>query len=328
MSKSKVYFIKTAEIKKIESLLPKFGVSPGIKVHFGERGCDTYVKADLIKQITKYLDKPIFLETSVLYKSPRRTAIGHREVAIEHGFDWLPIDFLDGAEGDNSLEVEINGKYFKKCFLGKNLQDHNEILVISHFKGHGGTGFGGAIKNLGMGLASRKGKLAMHSSIKHHINKEKCISCGACISHCPVNAIEFDVNKKAFIIQEKCISCSKCISVCPSGAVRIPWGSTGKQELGERVAEYAYAAQLNKQCFYVNFLINITAECDCSDFHMEKVIPDIGILASSDPVAIDQASYDLGLGQSSDFKKFNGDLQLQHGEELGLGSRNYDLINK
>jgi len=296
-------------------------------VHFGERGCDTFVPAKYIKTITDNLDKPTFIETSVLYKSPRRTASGHREVAQEHGFNWLPIDFLDGEEGDNSLETKINGKYFKECFLGKNLDKYKELLVVSHFKGHSSAGFGGAIKNLAMGLGSRQGKLAMHASIKHHIKKEKCISCGSCILHCPAAAIELDKNKKAFIKQYKCISCSKCISVCQSGAVKIPWGSTGREELGERIAEYAYAAQLNRKCFYINFLINITNDCDCNGKHMDTVAPDVGILASADPVAIDQASYDLVSKEASTFIEFNGAAQLQHAENLGLGNRKYELVN-
>jgi len=327
IEKTKVFFIKLNEIEKIKNLLPEFGVSPVVKVHFGERGCDTFVPAKYIKQITDNLDQPTFIETSVLYKSQRRTASGHLDVEKENGFDWLTIDFLDGEEGDDFIEIKIKGNYFSECYLGRGLEKYKELLVISHFKGHGGSGFGGAIKNLGMGLASRKGKLAMHASIKHNIQKEKCISCGSCISHCPVSAIEFDDNKKAFIKQHKCISCSKCISVCPVGAVKIPWGSTGRKELGEKIAEYAYAAQLNRKCFYINFLINITKECDCNDVHMEPVIPDIGILASSDPVAIDQASYDLAVKQSSAAENFNSDPQLHYAEEIGLGSRDYELIN-
>lgn len=326
--KSKVYFVKLDEIQKIKDLLPMFDKSAGVKVHFGERGCDTFVPAKYIKKITDNLDQPTFIETSVLYKSPRRTAAGHKEAAIEHGFDWLPIDFLDGEVGDDLLTIEINGKFCKECYLGKNLEKYKELLVISHFKGHGGSGFGGALKNLAMGLASRQGKLAMHASIKHHVTKDNCISCGFCISNCPVTAIEFDDVNKAFIKQDKCISCSKCISVCPVGAVKIPWGSTGRGDLGAKIAEYAYAAQLNRKCFYVNFLINITKDCDCNGKHMDAVVPDIGILASSDPVAIDQASYDLVAQHDGEVaKKFNNDAQLSHAAELGLGNRDYELIN-
>jgi len=326
-AKAKVYFVKIDEIEKIKELLPEFKMPLGVKVHFGEQGNTTFVPAKYIKQITDSLDKPVFVESSVLYKSPRRTAVGHKKLAQEHGFDWLPIDIMDGEVGDDCSEVDIEGQHFQKCYLAKNLEKYKSLLVISHFKGHGGAGFGGALKNLSMGLACRRGKLAMHSMIKHHIKKEKCISCGACIASCPVDAIAFDENKKAFINEEVCISCSKCISVCSVGAVLIPWGGAGKKELGERIAEYALAGQMGKQCFYINFLINITDSCDCVDKQMDKVTEDIGILISSDPVAIDQASYDLVLKQSHNIESFNNDAQLQHAEELVLGSRKYELIN-
>jgi uncharacterized protein len=327
MNKGKVFFLKLDGLNKIKDLLPEFNTPLGVKVHFGEAGNKTFVPANYVKQIADLVNEPTFIEASVLYKSPRRTAAGHKEVAHEHGFDFLPIDITDGETGDDCSEVKIDGKHFQNCYLGKGLEKYKSLLVISHFKGHMGAGFGGALKNIGMGLGCRRGKLAMHSMIKHHIKKEKCISCGACIANCPVNAIAFDENKKAFINQEICISCSKCIAVCPVEAVRIPWGGAGKIELQERIAEYAYAAQLNKKCFYVNFLINITADCDCMNIAMEKLTEDIGVLASDDPVAIDQASYDLVVAKHEEFKNHAADAQLRHGEELGLGSREYELIN-
>lgn len=326
-NKSKVYFVKLDELEKVKNILPEFDRPLGVKVHFGEEGNTTFVPADLIKKIADNLAGAVFVETSVLYKSPRRTATGHREVALQHGFDWLPIDFLDGEEGDDCLEVKIDGRQFQSCYLGKNLEKYKSLFVISHFKGHGGTGFGGALKNLAMGLACRRGKLAMHSLIKHSINKDKCIGCGVCASSCPVQAIAFDENKKAYIKQHKCISCSKCISVCPVSAVRIPWGGAGKKDLEERIAEYAFAAQKDKHCFYINFLINITKECDCVDKEMEIITKDIGVLASEDPVAIDQASYDLVSKQCSEFAGNSADNQLQRAEEVGMGSREYELIN-
>lgn len=327
MEKSRVYFIKLNELDKISQHLSNFEGPLGVKVHFGEEGNTTFIPSELIKKITDLVKADAFIETSVLYKSPRRTAAGHKEVALSHGFDFLPIDFLDGEEGDDCTEVEIGGKQFRTCHLGKNLDKYKSLLVISHFKGHGGSGFGGALKNLAMGLACRRGKLAMHSLIKHSINKTKCIGCGTCISHCPVSAVAFDDNKRAYVRQNKCISCSKCISVCPTGAVRIPWGGAGKKDLEERIAEYAYAGQKNKKCFYINFLINITKECDCVDKPMEIMTKDIGVLASSDPVAIDQASFHLVLGQCDAFQEKNGDSQLKRAEEMGMGARDYEIIN-
>lgn len=352
---SKVYFLQLNQIEKVKDLLPKFQEPLGIKVHFGEAGNITYLPPRYVKQITDMLSDPIFVEASVLYKSPRSTAAGHKEVAREHGFDFLPIDITDGEVGDDNMEVEIEGKHFSKCYLGKGLEKYKSLLVISHFKGHMAAGFGGALKNIGMGLGSRRGKLAMHSSYitagpggalkdlgaglvsrygksaihsfnKHRVKKEKCISCGTCIANCPVNAITFDVDKKAFIDPDICISCSKCIAVCPVGAVQIPWGAAGKTGLQERIAEYAYAAQLGKQCFYINFLVNITDNCDCMGAEMQKITDDIGILVSDNPVAIDQASYDLVIAKHEEFKNHAADDQLRHGEELGLGNREYELI--
>lgn len=323
---SKVYFIKLNEIDEIKKLLPEFKGKIGVKVHFGEEGNITYVPAKLVKQIVQMVENPTLIETSVLYKSSRSLAKTHKELAIKHGFDFAPIDILDGEKGDDSLLVEINGKHFKECYLGKNLQNYDSLLVISHFKGHCESRFGGALKNLGMGLASRRGKLAQHSNVKHHIKKEKCSSCGTCLENCPVAAIVFDENKKAEINQGKCISCSKCIAVCPTGAVRIPWGTPGKEFFQERVAEYAKAASQGRNCFYINFLINITKDCDCMDKELEIITPDIGILASSDPVALDQASYDLVVKQYPEFANFYGESQLKHAQELGLGSKDYELI--
>jgi len=327
MNKSKVFFIKLDEIEKLKSLFPKFKAPLGVKVHFGEEGNITFIRGEKIKPIVEMLEDPKFVECSVLYKGQRTFAKTHRELALKHGFDYAPIDLLDGEEGDDSIELEINKKHYQKCYLGKGLENYNSLLVISHFKGHMMAGFGGALKNIGMGLASRKGKLALHASIKHKIIKEKCISCGDCIRNCPVEAIKYNKDKKAEIDQGMCISCSKCFSICPQHAVEIPWGSTSKEDLQERVAEYALAAAKGKEYFYINILANITKDCDCISKEMQILTPDIGILASSDPIAIDQASYDMVLKAYPDFEKKYGESQLKHGEEIGLGSRDYELIN-
>jgi len=322
-----VYFIKLNELEKIKELLPQFKAPLGVKVHFGEEGNITFVPANLIKAITDMAANPTLIECSVLYKSPRSTAQGHKQVALNHGFNFAPLDFLDGEEGDDNIVVEIDGRHFKQCYLGKGLAKYNSILAISHFKGHGGSGFGGALKNMGMGLASRRGKLAIHASIKHQVDTERCISCGTCIAQCPEQAISFNQDQKAEINYDLCISCSKCISVCPQSAIRIPWDSTGSQDLQERIAEYTKAVVAGRQCYYINFLINITHTCDCAGKEMEKITEDIGVLASSDPVAIDQASYDLVVKQFKAFKDHSGDYQLQHGEKIILGKREYELIN-
>lgn len=233
--------------------MPPLGNPLALKTHFGEDGNKTSLPAEPVKRIARMKENPVLVETSVLYRGRRSRASTHRELALENGFDFAPLDLLDGEEGDDSLEAEIAGDHFNVCYLGKGLEEYRSLLVVSHFKGHVLSGFGGALKNLGMGLASRRGKLNQHESIKHQVNKKKCIGCGVCIRHCPAEAISQNKNAKAEIDINSCISCSKCISVCPQEAIEAPMLETGTQTLQERIAEYAYAASRDKECFYINF---------------------------------------------------------------------------
>ncbi|MDD5071508.1 MAG: DUF362 domain-containing protein [Patescibacteria group bacterium] len=326
MDKAEVYFIKLNELNKIKNLLPEFPPPLGVKVHFGEEGNVTYLPAAYVKEIAGMVENPALVECNVLYKSPRSQAETHKKLAREHGFDFAEIDILDGEFGDDVDSIKIKGEFFKECFLGSGLSKYKSLLVISHFKGHISSGFGGSIKNLSMGLAGRRGKLALHAFVKHQVEQEKCTACGACIANCPAEAIAFDESGKAKINIGKCISCSKCIAVCPTSAISIPWGEKDISIFRKRLAEYALAGIKGKKCFYINFLANITKLCDCAGEKMEPMTDDIGILISADPVAIDQASYDLVVKQCKDFAKQNGDEQLEHGEKIGLGTRGYEII--
>ncbi|MDD4353713.1 MAG: DUF362 domain-containing protein, partial [Candidatus Nanoarchaeia archaeon] len=196
----------------------------------------------------------------------------------------------------------------------------------THFKGHMMTGFGGALKNIGMGLGSRAGKLDMHSTIRPSVNEKKCIACGTCVKNCPVNAITLD--KKAFINSKICIGCATCIGVCPSRAINIPWSSSSPERLVERICDYSKAVlSLFKNTIFINCLINITEHCDCHDSKQKKLGEDIGFLSSSDIVSIDSASKDLVIENDmlkEKEKTFNH--MLDYAEKIKLGTKKYNKI--
>ena len=210
------------------------------------------------------------------------------------------------------------------------MRDFNRMIVLSHFTGHMLTGFGAAVKNMGMGCAARRGKLAQHCEVSPKVSQDHCTACGLCIESCPVNAIA-KVEGKVKILENECIGCAQCISVCPVKAVRIVW-SESYDMIGERMAEYAYAASLGKEISYINFCLFITKDCDCMNKEKEGFIEDIGILISNDPVAIDKAGIDLIVkdNEKNPLKeahpKINYLTHLQYAQELGLGSLDYNLI--
>jgi uncharacterized protein len=330
--KSRVYFIKLEDVEKIESIIPEFRGALGLKCHFGEKGNDAFVSAEYMKKVASMVGFPPLLETTVLYSSERSRASSHIALARDHGFDFADIDILDGEEGDESLEVKLYGiktiDENKSYYLGKNIEKYDSLLVVSHFKGHEMGGFGGAIKNLAMGLASRRGKLDMHAGVKHQVDHAGCTGCEMCIKNCPVDAIALGEDTKANIDQEICVSCSKCISVCPAKAIGIPWGSVSIEEFQDRLSDYARAAVEGRQCYYINFVINIVPLCDCMGVKQDRLTDDIGILVSDDPVAIDQASFDLVCKQYPKFEDHSSENQLARGAEIGLGKRDYELVVK
>lgn len=297
-----------------------------VKVHFGEDGNKYYLKPSLMKKLVTQL-KGSFIETNVLYVGPRRYTNSHIELAKSHGFDYAPIDIIDDA-GD--VIYPFKGKHCKEIRIGKNIQNYQTILLLTHFKGHGSAGFGGAIKNASMGLASVHGKMAMHASDIPNVNARKCIKCRICIDECPAKAISISPLK---IDKAKCIGCAKCIGVCPEKAFLIPWGSTENSAFMERLAEYAKGVADNNNLIYINVLIDITRQCDCMSNTGRPFVPNIGILASSDMVAIDKASNDLvAKAHKCDdaFLKENavsGKHQVDYASGLGLGNKKYKLID-
>ncbi len=303
----------------------KFAKKMPIKVHFGEKGNVTYVPSDCYLGLIDYLKEneieSAYIETNVLYRGSRTTATSHKAIAKEHGFNQLPVIIADGEYGEEYVEVPIDKDYIQSCKIGKAFDDYEQVLVVSHFKGHGMAGFGGALKQLAMGFGSRGGKLAQHSGIKPFVEAEKCIQCGACIDKCDVNAIE--MIDKAMINAESCVGCAGCIAVCPVGAIKNDWNG---RNFKEKIAEYAYGAQLNKDHVYISYLLNITEECDCMGQAMHPIAKDIGVLASKDPVALDAACLDILQREHGSMIFESGRASIVHGVKIGLGSDQYELI--
>ena len=342
---SKVYFIPvksqdTADIsvraaRLFEFLLKEENVvlaeKVPVKTHFGEKGNRTYIKPECYNGIIDILEKSNcadrFLETTVLYGGKRFKRDSHLKLAAEHGFTRLPVEIADGESGGEYYLANINKKHFQQCSLGKAFESYRQILVLSHFKGHALAGFGGAIKQLSMGFASKGGKLAMHMNVRPRIRKWLCKRCGMCVSRCQANAIT--LGKSPFIDKSKCLGCGACFSVCRHHAVSIfSWGGIvnalfkGKF-FREKLVEYAFAACKNKQHIFLNFALNITRGCDCEPLPMRAYVDDIGIFASLDPVAIDRACHDAAMKKG---KKFAGAEQLNYAEKIGLGSNKYEII--
>lgn len=299
-----------------------------IKTHFGEPKNTTGPSPKFIKPIYEKVKNIVeyvaLVDCNVLYKGERTNATSHKKLAIEKGFDFAPIDILDGEIGEYETEVTINQKHFKTAKIGKGLEKYNAILAISHFKGHSACGIGGAIKNIGMGLGSRAGKLAMHKAFKLEVDEAKCIGCGLCQRECPNNAVIIE-NQKAKIIYEKCLGCAKCLAICPNNAFLIPW-SCGIDDIQEKIGEYALAVLTGKKAIFVNILLDITQRCDCVNENQKPFLNDIGILISKDLIAIDQASLDLtGKENFTKGGTMNPQTQIDYGQKIGLGSKKHVL---
>lgn len=299
-----------------------------VKVHFGERGNHTYLKPDFTWAVCEGLDGKVksaaMVECTVLYKGERSFASSHKRLALEHGFDFLPVDILDGENGNEEVVIPVQGKHFDSAKIGRGIEKYDALLVISHFKGHMATGYGGALKNIGMGLGSKGGKMAMHKSFKIASNPDVCKGCGQCCEKCPGKAISLE-NGKAKIEYEKCLGCGLCISVCPYGAIEIPWQSQGAKDLQEKIAEYAAAVLKGRKAFFVNVLVNITEHCDCMGEDMVPMMEDIGVLLSDDIVALETASLDLA-GRERFNKWLDPEDQINHAVEMGLGQKEYTLV--
>jgi uncharacterized protein len=341
--------IQTAGLEEI--VCPRQLVA--IKIHFGEKGNVAFIRPILIRPLVDAVRdlraSPFLTDANTLYAGTRGNSISHLITAVENGFAYsvihAPLIIADGLRGASASEVVIDQEIVKTAYIGKEIVEADVLISVAHFKGHELSGFGGAIKNVGMGCASRKGKLEQHSDLSPKVKRKKCVGCGECVDHCAQHAISLE-DKKAIIDSQKCVGCGECILICPNGAIDVQWNADIPL-FQKKMAEYTLAVLKGKRnkSLFVNFLTNISPACDCYGHNDAPLVPDIGILASRDPVAIDQASVDLvnrqtaspgsclttctGSGQDKFrgmYPKVDWSVQLDHGERIGLGSRQYELI--
>ena len=364
---SDVYFInlratmKENLFKKLGKLLETADLSGvvnkrdlvALKLHFGEKGNTAFIRPIFIREIVQKIKevggRPFVTDANTLYKGTRGDSVNHTITAIQNGFSYAvvdaPIIIADGLMGRSQTGVSINQKHVETAYIGSEIVNADTLISVAHFKGHELSGFGGTIKNVGMGCASRTGKLVQHSGIAPKVKAKKCIGCGECIDHCSQDAISL-TEEKAIIDPEKCIGCGECILICPQMAIQVQFGKS-IPDFMEKMVEYTLGVLKNKQgkALFINFITNVSPACDCYPMADAPIVRDIGILASTDPVAIDQASVDLvnkepalpdscmkeGREAGSDkfrtlYPKTDWTIQLAYAEQLGLGSREYTLV--
>lgn len=299
-----------------------------LKVHFGEKGNKTFIPAMWMNGLVDFLQskkvESSFIETNVLYRGERMVNTKHESLAKAHGFTRLPIVIADGKIGEAYEEVKIDKEVFSSCKIAKGIVEKDGLVMVSHFKGHMLAGFGGAIKQLAMGCAARGGKLAQHVNSIPMIVPLQCKRCGDCIKACPVSAIRMGL-LSAKISKAKCIGCAACIAVCPHNAIKINWMAGMGKGFGKRLAEYAYAAQLGKKNIYITYAMNMTKGCDCEGREMKVFVDDLGVFASTDPLACDVAVLDK-LDKREGKIVFKGRAMLNHAKKIGLGSMDYELV--
>lgn len=320
-----------------ETLFKK-GELIAIKTHFGEMGNTAFIRPVFLRPVIEKLNfigtKPYLTDTNTLYVGMRTNSVDHLHNATWNGFNYstlqVPVIIADGLRGDNSIPVEIDGDMLKVVNLAADIVSADGMFVVSHFKGHEVSGFGGAIKNLSMGCSCRQGKLDMHSDSKPSVFQDKCTSCGRCLTFCASKAI--DMKPKA-TINTNCTGCAMCISVCPEGAIHINWDASSASTQ-TKMAEYASGVvkALDRKLVYMNIIVSVSPACDCYPGNDRPVVGDIGFAASLDPVALDKACMDLvckeygGDPFKERYPNVDSDIQLSHAEKMGMGTKDYKLI--
>jgi len=336
-NESVVYFCSDITPENILKLYEAMGVDMsqykkvGLKVHFGEDGNQNILNPELLHPLVDKVN-PTFVETNVLYVGDRRYTQSHIAVAKKHGFTFAPIDILDD-EGETVYPTQKGFKFCKNVRTGSHFENYDFYIIYSHFKGHGSSGFGGAIKNVGMGMASPGGKMAIHANNFPKVNTpEKCFQCHRCADQCPGDAITITENGPV-IDTNKCIGCAKCIAECPIKLFSPDRTGYDETRFLDKLVEYTKVLADERPMVFINVMANISRSCDCAAKAPAPFIHDLGAVASSDIVAIDQACHDIvsaAAGEKEVFKKINnvsGLEQLQYAEKLGLGNTHYILID-
>lgn len=371
MEKSKVYFtdfrthVGVSLTEKLQRLIKKAGMTDidmdgkfvAIKMHFGELGNLSYLRPNYAKAVADVVKecggKPFLTDCNTLYPGSRKNALEHLDCANINGFNTITtgcqIIIGDGLRGTDDITVPVrNGEYCKEAYIGRAVMDADIFISLTHFKGHESTGFGGAIKNIGMGCGSRAGKMQQHNSGKPIVHDDLCRGCRRCAKECGSDAITYE-NGKAVINQDICKGCGRCIGACAFDAIENQnWDAN--EILGRKMAEYSQAVCDGRPTFHISLVRDISPNCDCHGENDAPILPDVGIFASFDPVALDQACVDACLhatpmpnSQLSDnladphwhhhhdnFLDSNPNVRwketLEHAEKIGLGTREYELI--
>lgn len=325
-----------------------------IKLHFGEPGNLAFLRPNWARTVADFVKerggKPFLTDCNTLYVGGRKNALDHMDSAMLNGFNPMTtgcqIIIGDGLKGSDEVEVPVvGGEYVKNAKIGRAVMDADVFISLTHFKGHEEAGFGGCLKNIGMGCGSRAGKMEQHNAGKPHVAQKHCIGCGQCRKICAHGAPIIE-NGKAHIDHDRCVGCGRCIAVCPKDAVRIDWDES-TTNLNCKIAEYTKAVVDGRPCFHISLVIDVSPNCDCRPENDMAIVPNVGMFASFDPVALDMACVDAVNAQTplrgsaaddahakahvhDHFQRLHPDTNwrscLEHGEKIGIGTREYELI--
>lgn len=367
MSASKVYFtnMRTTLTENIPQKLTRLMKTAGlgeidfqnkfaaIKIHFGETGNLAYLRPNYARAVADFIrergGKPFLTDCNTLYVGTRKNALDHIDTAFENGFSPFStgcnVIIADGLKGTDEVAVPVEGgEYVKEAKIGRAVMDADIFITLNHFKVHEATGIGGAVKNIGMGCGSRAGKMEMHSSGKPFVITKHCVGCGMCKRNCAHGAISIN-DKKASIDHDKCVGCGRCIGACPVDAVSAA-NDEANDILCKKMAEYTAAVVNGRPQFHISLVVDVSPYCDCHAENDAPIVPDVGMFASFDPVALDMACAEAVLkqpilaGSLLDEKRESSNdyfcalhpstdwrVTLEHSQKLGIGSMEYELVN-